>query len=715
MNTGVPQGVLRDPRGPTRLPEAVKALLDAVDGPVLLRGEGHWLYANAALHQGVGADAQVAAHSVLADCMDLADERRLADYADAVVPAQAGAGRAVELRVRHAQGDWRRLAFRGRPWRHGGGDWVLLTGLDLGLCTPLPPAALDPGQLLHQLQQRDPVPTFVIDVQGRVAYWNTACERLTGVGASEMLGGTEPWRAFHAGPKAMLSQWVLAGDVGSRAAAILGPTLRRSPGDAEAWQFEAHFPRLGVGGRWLQATAAALRDEQGEVVGVVETLLDVGDRRRAEDHVQRQRADLEQRVADRTAELLVTHHELEAFMANAPVGIVATRGVRVVRSNRMFARMFDLPDNEPQAWRLRRLFPTAADFQGFVRLARDALAQGKSFVHDVRVRTVHGSDLWVQCMAYLADGLDGPARVWWLLQDRTGVMRAQRELVHNFRLLQQTNQRLAEAQNQLVQSEKMVSLGQLAAGLAHEINNPLGFVASNLVSLRRYALGLIRLLQAQDAGADPATLAALRHEADVDFVAQDLPDLLDQSDDGLARVKKIVQDLKDFSRVDQSDWQDADLNAGLDSTLNMVMHEVKYKARVDKQYGALPLVHCLAGQLNQVFMNLIVNAAQAIERDGLITLRTGTATVDGAAWAWVDVQDNGAGMSPEVQRRVFEPFFTTKPVGQGTGLGLSLSFSIVKKHGGRIELDSEAGRGTRFRVWVPVAGPPATEPQSAPA
>jgi signal transduction histidine kinase len=199
----------------------------------------------------------------------------------------------------------------------------------------------------------------------------------------------------------------------------------------------------------------------------------------------------------------------------------------------------------------------------------------------------------------------------------------------------------------------------------------------------------------------------MKQAADLDFIAEDLADLLRDSEDGLARVRKIVQDLKDFSRVDHADWQDADLNAGLESTLNVVMNEVKYRADLHRQYGALPAVRCLAGQLNQVFMNLIVNAAHAMpgDRRGNITLATGLHAVDGRDWACVEVADDGCGMPPEVQRRIFEPFFTTKPVGQGTGLGLSMSFSIVQKHGGRIEVQSAPGQGTRFRVWVPVAGP----------
>lgn len=275
-----------------------------------------------------------------------------------------------------------------------------------------------------------------------------------------------------------------------------------------------------------------------------------------------------------------------------------------------------------------------------------------------------------------------------------------------FAELQATNRKLAEAQDQLLQAEKMASIGQLAAGVAHEINNPVGYVASNLSSLGRYVNDLLSLLDACEqldgslSGEAPDLLAlrALKEKVNLTYLREDLHDLLAESKEGLERVKKIVLDLKTFSHVDEAEWQVVDLHQGLESTLNIVWNELKYKADVVKEYGNLPEVECLPSQLNQVFMNLLVNAAHAIESHGTITLRTGQA----GEQVWVEVSDTGKGIAPENLGRIFDPFFTTKPVGTGTGLGLSLSYGIVKKHHGHIEVDSTPGEGTTFRVWLPV-------------
>lgn len=263
-------------------------------------------------------------------------------------------------------------------------------------------------------------------------------------------------------------------------------------------------------------------------------------------------------------------------------------------------------------------------------------------------------------------------------------------------------QELQDAQSQLLQSEKMAAIGQLAAGVAHEINNPVGFVSSNLGSLKNYSEKMIALLDRCRSGkASEADFVA----ADFDYLKDDLADLLRESRDGLGRVTKIVSDLKDFAHIDEAAWQETNLNAGIEATLNVVWHELKYKAEVIRELGELPPVTCIAAQIDQVVMNLLVNAAHAIETRGTITVRTG----HDDAWVWIEVADTGKGMTPAVMQRIFEPFYTTKPVGKGTGLGLSLSYDIVKKHGGRIEVDSEPGKGTTFRVWIPQQPKPTEE------
>lgn len=268
--------------------------------------------------------------------------------------------------------------------------------------------------------------------------------------------------------------------------------------------------------------------------------------------------------------------------------------------------------------------------------------------------------------------------------------------------------KLEQAHNQLLQSEKLASIGQLAAGVAHEINNPVGYISSNLGTLEEYQQDLFQVLDVYES-LEPLLQSgdgALQriHDAKqavrLDHLRQDVPDLLAESQQGVMRVRQIVEDLKDFSHADEGEWAPADLQQGLESTLNIVNNELKYKAEVVREYSELPPVVCQAPQLNQVFMNLLVNAAQAIEEHGVITLRTGSEQ----GWVWVEISDTGQGIAPEHLKRIFDPFFTTKPVGSGTGLGLSLSYGIIQAHGGRIEVDSEPGKGTTFRVWLPVAG-----------
>jgi PAS domain S-box-containing protein len=287
---------------------------------------------------------------------------------------------------------------------------------------------------------------------------------------------------------------------------------------------------------------------------------------------------------------------------------------------------------------------------------------------------------------------------------------ANSELRQVTRELEKALSELKSAQSRFLQQEKMASIGQLAAGVAHEINNPMGFIISNLNSLRKYTDKLASFMNMQTAAVDKlaaeagaeliaAELRAEKKSLKIAYILEDLGDVINESLDGAERVKKIVQDLKSFSRLDETEVKLADINEGLESTLHVVWNELKYKATVRKEYGEIPRTVCNLGQLNQVIVNLLVNAAQAIETKGEILIKT---TSD-PNQITITIADTGAGIPADKLDRIFEPFYTTKEVGKGTGLGLSIVYDIVKKHNGEIRVASEVGKGTTFTISIPVA------------
>jgi two-component system NtrC family sensor kinase len=287
---------------------------------------------------------------------------------------------------------------------------------------------------------------------------------------------------------------------------------------------------------------------------------------------------------------------------------------------------------------------------------------------------------------------------------------AEAELLRRNAELTDLNAKLSMAQEQLVQSEKLASIGQLAAGVAHEINNPIGYIFSNFGTLENYMQSLFEMLdtyeKAESSICSEAILKnvrSVRERIELDYLKEDIAALMSESKEGIVRVRKIVQDLKDFSRVDaHQEWQWANIHHGIDSTLNIVSNEVKYKADVIKEYGDIPEIECFPTQINQVVMNLVVNAAHAINgKRGTIRIRT---SMEGESIR-IEISDNGMGIPKEVLPRIFDPFFTTKPIGSGTGLGLSLSYGIIQKHFGRIDVESHLGEGTTFRITLPVNQP----------
>ncbi len=265
--------------------------------------------------------------------------------------------------------------------------------------------------------------------------------------------------------------------------------------------------------------------------------------------------------------------------------------------------------------------------------------------------------------------------------------------------LEKKLEELKNTQATLIHSAKMASLGQLVAGVAHELNNPIGFIYSNIAHLREYTEKLQRVWETAEK--NPADLDKIKKEVDYDYIIEDLPKLITSCEDGARRTRDIVLGLRNFSRLDEAQLKRVNIKEGLQNTLKLLASELKNRIKVHEEYGEVPAVKCYASQLNQVFMNIISNAAQAIEKDGDIWIKT--YAEDG--FAFVSIKDSGPGIPRQAFDKIFDPFFTTKPVGKGTGLGLSISYGIVQKHGGEIQVESSPGLGTTFVVRVPIDGP----------
>ncbi len=477
------------------------------------------------------------------------------------------------------------------------------------------------GNGLQELNAADffdgsPIATLVINTDHVVTHYNKACATLLGVPGSDVIGKRGLGKLFYGVERPVMADLIVDGAMENILSDFYQNRFRRSSVIPDAYEAEGFFESFGTNGRWLFFTAAPLRNAKGELVGAIETLQDITERRIAEAALMKAQIEIEQTVEQRTAELAELNERL--------------------------------------------------------------------------------------------------------LQDVVRREQVELELLKRNSELHTLNEKLSVAQEYLVQSEKLASIGQLAAGVAHEINNPIGYIFSNFGMLEEYQASLFEMLlayEAFEAGVnDPHTTAALhslRDKLEIDFLKKDVPELMKESREGIERVRKIVQDLKSFSHIDsRPDWHASDLHQGIDSTLNVVNNETKYRADIIKEYGQIPAVECVQSQINQVIMNLVVNASHAMGPErGKIYIRTGR----DEDTVWIEVEDTGSGIPKEVLPRIFDPFYTTKPVGKGTGLGLSLSYGIVQKHHGNITVHTEMDKGTRFRVSLPIKQSAATAATAPPA
>jgi two-component system, NtrC family, sensor kinase len=345
--------------------------------------------------------------------------------------------------------------------------------------------------------------------------------------------------------------------------------------------------------------------------------------------------------------------------------------------------------------------------------------------------TPRGEKGYVQVMKTPILGADGtPIGIQGIFWNVTARMQAEEKLKEqNFKLQElahserQAHEALKSAQSRMVQTEKLASLGQLVAGVAHEINNPLAFVSNNVAVLERDLRDMIELVGfyrqiPQPDGPGHADLnkrvAQLSEQLDLDYTLDNLPKLIDRTREGLRRIERIVKDLRLFARVDEGEWNEVDLNPGIESSVNMVLGYARKKgARMVTELGSLPPVRCRAARVHQVIVNLLMNAIDACGSDGVVTIRTGPEPDAGGVR--IEVVDSGCGIEPEIRERIFDPFFTTKPIGQGTGLGLSISYGIIEEHHGTIEVQSTPGQGSSFIVHLPLGTKELRDRRPAPA
>jgi two-component system NtrC family sensor kinase len=280
------------------------------------------------------------------------------------------------------------------------------------------------------------------------------------------------------------------------------------------------------------------------------------------------------------------------------------------------------------------------------------------------------------------------------------------ELEEKNQSLQKLYRTLQETQSQLIQSEKMASLGQLVAGVAHELNNPISFIYANMKELENYINAIeeiLKLLLSNINKSDlqekiRSTVSRLEEKYDLEFIQKDIHSLITESVEGGRRVKEVVQNLRNFSRLDEGDVKPVDIHEGLNSTLLLLNNEIKNRIEIIKNYGELPKVECHPGHINQIFMNILLNSIQAIEAEGKIWISTKTANEQ----VEIIIKDSGKGIPQNIKEKIFDPFFTTKPVGKGTGLGLNICYNIIKNHHGEIYAESEEGKGTTFHIKLPV-------------
>jgi two-component system, NtrC family, sensor kinase len=542
-------------------------------------------------------------------------------------------------------------------------------------------------EVLRQSEERfrsiyelSPIGIANIAADGRILRCNKALEHFWGYTERELKGMTFT-------------------DLTHREDASIGPDAMKQLTEAKTDSFiiEKRYTRKGGRIVWGRVTVSAIRDSMNRFLHTISIVEDITERKNAEQ--KQQHSELQLRMVwEKSADSMRLTNE---------------RGIMLM-VNEAFCRMVGMDRDDLEGKSLNIIYAQTAREHVLQSHNQRFISRTISPVLERELVLWNGNKRWLEVTNSFIDFNEDPMLLG-IFRDVTDRKRIENELAENReRLLNKTKQLestirdLQQMQESLVQSEKMASIGQLTAGIAHEINNPLAFVASNLNRFSEYfeemqaserawrQIGLDLSARLQLPAAEVSSLKP-NNESDLEFIGTDFQHLMGHTLGGVERIKKIVEQLRGFSHVSGGELAEEDINAALDNTLVITWNELKYNVEIVKEYGSIPPLLCNIGELKQVFVNLLVNAAHAIKEKGTVTLST-SEEKDNIV---IRITDTGCGIASENLTRIFDPFFTTKPVGKGTGLGLWISATLIQRHQGTIAVKSSPGEGTTFTITLP--------------